>query len=113
MKKYILIVIVALLGISAVSAYAAKPKTETVTATYVVSMHCQNCVNKITDKVSFIKGVSNFKVSLKDKTVTVRYNPSKVEEKTIIEAIEKLGYTVTKKGGDQKADSSAGKPASE
>ena len=97
MKKYILIVVIALLGIAAASAYAAKPKPKTETVTYVVSMHCQNCVNKITDKVSFIKGVDDLKVSLKDRTVTVKYNPAKVEEQKIVEAIEKLGYTVTKK----------------
>ena len=48
----------------------AKPKTETVT--YVVDMHCQNCV-------------------------TLKFDPSKIEEKTFVETINKSGYTATKK----------------
>lgn len=73
----------------------AKPKTETVT--YVVDMHCQNCVDKLTDQLSFLKGVKDCKISLSKKTVTLKFNPSQTEEKTFVEAIEKLGYTATKK----------------
>ncbi len=36
------------------AALKAKPKSKTETVTYVVSMHCKNCVNKITDKISFM-----------------------------------------------------------
>ena len=69
-------------------------KTETVT--FKVSMHCKNCVNKITDNISFIKGVEDLKVSLDQKTVVVTYNPAKTDEATLQKAIEKLGYTAEK-----------------
>lgn len=95
MKKMLIALILVLAGAAAFSAFAAKPKTETVT--YVVSMHCQNCVNKITDHISFLKGVQDFKISLKDKTVTIKYDPAKIQEQKLAETIEKLGYTVTKK----------------
>lgn len=97
MKKIVIILLFALLGVTAFSAVAAKPKHKTETVTYEVNMHCQNCVNKLTDNLSFLKGVEDFKISLKDKTVTIKFNPAKVQEKTFVETIEKLGYTATKK----------------
>ena len=69
-------------------------KTETVT--FKVNMHCKNCVAKITDNISFLKGVEDLKVSLDQKTVTITYNPSKTSESTLQKALEKLGYTVEK-----------------
>ncbi len=67
---------------STAAALKAKPKSKTETVTYVVSMHCKNCVNKITDKISFMKGVKDLKVSLKDKTVTIKYDPAVVQERS-------------------------------
>lgn len=96
MKKLVVILVLALLGVAAFSALAAKPKGKTETVTYVVSMHCQNCVNKLTDHLSFLKGVEDLKISLKNKTVTIKYNPAKIDEKKLVETIEKLGYTATK-----------------
>ena len=69
-------------------------KTETVT--FKVSMHCKNCVTKITDNISFVKGVEDLKVSLDQKTVTITYNPAKTDEATLQKAIEKLGYSAEK-----------------
>ncbi len=85
-------------GITAATAAAfkAKPKSKTETVTYVVSMHCKNCVNKITDKISFMKGVKDLKVSLKDKTVTIKYDPAVVQESTLEKTIRDLGYTADK-----------------
>lgn len=96
MKKFIVAAVLTLLCVAAFSAMAAKPKARTETVTYVVNMHCQNCVNKLTDNLSFLKGVVDFKISLKDKTVTIKYNPAKVQETKFVEIIEKLGYTATK-----------------
>lgn len=78
------------------AALKAKPKSKTETVTYVVSMHCKNCVNKITDKISFMKGVKDLKVSLKDKTVTIKYDPAVVQESTLEKTIRDLGYTADK-----------------
>ena len=54
----------------------AKPKSKTETVTYVVSMHCKNCVNKITDKISFMKGVKDLKVSLDSSFVALLTRPT-------------------------------------
>ncbi|MBR5108541.1 MAG: heavy-metal-associated domain-containing protein [Bacteroidales bacterium] len=96
MKKLITALMLALLNVTAFSAMAAKPKVKTETVTYEVNMHCQNCVNKLTDNLSFLKGVEDFKISLKEKTITIKFDPSKIEEKKFVETIEKLGYTATK-----------------
>ena len=101
MKKLAAILILTLLSVAAFSAFAAKPKQKTETVTYAVNIHCQNCVNKLTDKLSFLKGVEDLKISLKDKTVTIKYNPAKIQEKTFVETIEKAGYTVMSR---EKAD---------
>ena len=79
-----------------------KAKKEKKTVTYNVSMHCKNCVAKITDNVSFVKGVEDLKVSLDEKTVTVTYDPAKTDEATLQKAIEKLGYTAEKVKPDDK-----------
>ena len=98
MKKIIAILMPMLVSVASFSVLAQKPKpkTKTETVTYIVNMHCQNCVNKLTDNLSFLKGVEDFKISLKDKTITIKFNPAKVQEKTFVETIEKLGYTATK-----------------
>lgn len=70
-----------------------KVKKEKKTVTFKVSMHCKNCVAKITDNISFLKGVEDLKVSLDEKTVTVTYDSAKTDEATLQKAIEKLGYT--------------------
>lgn len=100
MKKIIILLVLTLVSVAAFSAFAAKPKPKTETVTYVVNMHCQNCVNKLTDKLSFLKGVEDLKISLKDKTVTIKFDPSKVQEKTFVETIGKLGYTATRQAPD-------------
>ena len=79
-----------------------KAKKEKKTVTYNVSMHCKNCVAKITDNVSFVKGVEDLKVSLDEKTVTITYDPAKTDEATLQKAIEKLGYTAEKVNPDDK-----------
>ncbi|MBP3203715.1 MAG: heavy-metal-associated domain-containing protein [Bacteroidales bacterium] len=107
MKKIVALLVLTLLGVAAFSAFAAKPKQKTETVTYVVNMHCQNCVNKLTDNLSFLKGVEDFKISLKDKTITIKFNPAKVQEQKFVETIEKLGYTVTKILPDSSSPSSS------
>ena len=71
-----------------------KKEKKAETVTFQVSMHCQKCVEKITDNISFLKGVEDLKVSLDQKTVTITYNPAKTNEATLQKALEKLGYSV-------------------
>ena len=58
-----------------------------------VGLHCQNCVKKVKENISFEKGVKALEVDLEKKTVTITYDPAKTNEATLRKAIEKLGYT--------------------
>ncbi|MCR5018079.1 MAG: heavy-metal-associated domain-containing protein [Bacteroidales bacterium] len=91
MKKIIIALLSALALTFVCAELYAKPKTETVT--YVVSIHCQNCVDKLTDNLSFLKGVKDFKISLKDKTVVIKYDPAKIQKSQFEDIMTKLGYT--------------------
>lgn len=104
MKRLITVFILALLGAICFSAAAAKPKHQSQTVTYIVNMHCQNCVNKLTDNLSFIKGVEDFRISLKDKTVTIKFDPAKVQEEKFVDTIVKLGYTAVRQPSAAPAD---------
>ncbi|MDE7126645.1 MAG: heavy-metal-associated domain-containing protein [Bacteroidales bacterium] len=79
----------------------AKLKKEYRTVVYDVHLHCENCVKKVKENISFEKGVKALEVSLENQKVTVTYDTSKTDEKKIAEAIRKLGYEV-KSAGDGK-----------
>lgn len=78
-------------GAESVVAQAQKKAVKTVT--FNVSMHCQNCVKKVKENISFEKGVKALEVNLEKKTVTITYDPAKTNEATLKKAVEKLGYT--------------------
>lgn len=59
-------------------------------------MHCDKCVNKLNENLSFLKGVKDLKVSLKDQTIKIKYDSRKTDEKTLADAIKKLGYKADK-----------------
>ncbi len=72
--------------------YAVAPKKEVKTVVFKVGLHCQNCVKKVKENISFEKGVKGLEVSLDSKTVTITYDPAKTDAQTLQKAIEKLGY---------------------
>lgn len=59
---------------------------------YVNSMHCEHCKNRIEESVNCIVGVSAT-VNLKKNQVLVEYE-TPVDDTSIINQIEKLGYVV-------------------
>ena len=73
-----------------------KKVKKTVTVVYKVNMHCKSCVNKLTENLSFIKGVVDLKISLDNKTVAITYDPAKTNEAALVKAIEKCGYSAEK-----------------
>lgn len=74
----------------------ARPGKELKEVTFSVSMHCEKCVGKITENISFEKGVKDLKVSLDERTVWIKYDASKTSEEKLKSAIEALGYRVEK-----------------
>ena len=69
--------------------------------TFVVTtnpqMHCENCEKKIKNGLRFIKGVKEITTNVKTQTVAVKYDADKTSEQALIDAFQKIGYTVTPK----------------
>ena len=63
---------------------------------FATNMHCDKCVNKLNENLSFVKGVKDLKVSLKDQTIRIKYDNRKTNEKTLADVIKKLGYKAEK-----------------
>ena len=76
---------------------SSKKKAEIKEVVFNVGLHCENCVKKVTENISFEKGVKDLKVSLEDQTVTVKFDAAKTSEETLKAAIQKLGYPVSAK----------------
>ena len=119
MKKTIILAFAALMTITSAYAVAAettepsvltdkkpsKKKGEVKEVTFLVHLHCENCVKKVQENIAFEKGVKDLKVSLEDQTVAVKYDAAKTSEETLKSAIEELGYPVSGKlEPDQKAE---------
>ena len=98
MKRIILLAVAALMTLSAVAASPEKVKKvkEVKEVTFSVHLHCENCVKKVQENISFEKGVKDLKVSLADQKITIKYDSSKTSEQTLKAAIEKLGVKVSK-----------------
>lgn len=64
-------------------------KTETLKCW--VSMDCENCKAKIEKNIPFEKGVSDLKVDLPTKTVTITYKPRKTNPEKLEKALQNLG----------------------
>ena len=114
MKKTLILTIAAFMtfSLSSLDAYAAETnETSTLTqkqkpsrkkgevkeVTFLVHLHCENCVKKVQENIAFEKGVKDLKVSLEDQTVAIKYDAAKTSEDTLKAAIEKLGYPVNGK----------------
>lgn len=112
MKKTLILILAAMMTVSVSSAYALsdasatvetqqkkskKQKSEVKEVTFLVHLHCENCVKKVQENIAFEKGVKDLKVSLDDQTVAVKYDSGKTSEQALKAAIEKLGYPVSGK----------------
>lgn len=60
----------------------------------VQGMTCAHCEKAVKNAVNDVDGVSNVKVDLNDKLVSVSFNEDKVTVEQIKEAIEDQGYDV-------------------
>lgn len=97
MKRIILMAIAAIVTFSAAATSPEKVKKvkEVKEVTFNVHLHCENCVKKVQENISFEKGVKGLDVCQGHQTVTVKYDPAKTSEETLKAAIEKLGYEVS------------------
>lgn len=63
---------------------------------FKTSMHCENCVKKLTENIAYAKGVKDLEISLEKNCITVTYDAAKTNEETLAAIIRKLGYTAEK-----------------
>ena len=113
MRKTITLIIAVLMtaGLSSLNALASgtpasmesmqkkpkKQKAEVKDVTFLVHLHCENCVAKVVDNISRAKGVKDLDVSLEKQTVAIKYDAAKTSEDVPKAEIEKLGYPVSGK----------------
>ncbi len=64
------------------------------TILYVDGMSCDHCVRAVTNAVGALPGVAGVSVDLKNKTVTVEYDPVMVTLDKIRFEIEDQGYDI-------------------
>ena len=96
--KRIMILCAALLlcaGLSEVSGAVKKEKKEKekaiVTTVFVTDVDCAHCVDKILTNVPTLgRGIKDVQVDLQTKEVTVVYDASKNDERTIVEGLASL-----------------------
>ncbi len=81
--------------------FASSALAETKEAVYTVNpqMSCQNCENKIKSNLRFEKGIKKIETSLKDQTVTVTYDDTKIDSDKIVAGFKKVGYTAVAADG--------------
>mgnify|MGYP003514496402 FL=1 len=106
MKRIIIIALAALIGFtvsaaeftvndaSVSSQIFKKSKAEIKEVIFHAHLHCNNCVKKIQENISFEKGVKGLEVSLEKQTIAVRYDAAKTSVETLKAAIEKLNVPV-------------------
>jgi len=77
-----------------------KKNSTLATVTFDVSIHCNDCKNKIEKNISWEKGVKDLSVSVEKKTVTVTFDTKQTSKENLQKAIEKLGFTCSTKNSD-------------
>ncbi len=95
MKKIINILIctIALLTISITTFAEPKSKKAKVEeVTFQTNLHCGSCAKKIESKLPFEKGVKDMKIDVENKTVWLKFSPSKTDKATLVKAINKIGF---------------------
>lgn len=96
MKKIftILATAAALLAASALLApvCASAAAKELKTVVFATHLHCDNCAKKVTENISYVKGVKDLKVSLEKQEIKVVYDAAKTDAAKLSAEIRKLGY---------------------
>jgi len=67
------------------------------------SVVCDMCKNAIEQGMAYTKGIKSTKVNVKENQILVKYNPEKLTEQEVKEAITALGYVA----GDMKPTKAA------
>ena len=99
-----------LLSVISINAKINDKKKETVT--FLVSMTCGKCQQRIESNIPYEKGVTDLKVDLSKKLVTIEYRSDKTNAQNIKAALTKMGFTATPFNGLQKGKMNQGEKKS-
>ena len=95
MRKYLLMMVLPIITMTAV---AQKTRTaDTLQVTTTPQMHCANCEKKIKSNIRFVKGTKQISTSLEEQKVTIVYNSKKANYDDFVAAFKKIGYEIKKK----------------
>lgn len=86
MKKFYLLLLIALISVGSVFA-----KSEKQVVVFDVDLHCAGCVSKVEKNIAFEKGVKDLVCDLDHKTVTVTFDPAKTSVEALQKAFAKIG----------------------
>lgn len=94
MKKFILVCLMMVMGVAFAQAdmqkKEGKKQTTQKTVVFDTSLDCPNCAKKVENTIPFVKGVKDVKVDLLTREVTVTFDTKKCDEKTLVEAFQKV-----------------------
>lgn len=71
----------------------------------VPDMDCVTCAQRITDRLGQIEGIDRVEPRVVSKDLRVEFDPTRVAEENIAQAVRSLGYTVLGDGGQQEITS--------
>ena len=60
----------------------------------ISGMHCDGCVNSVTESLKKLDGIESLKVSLEAKYAMITYDPTRVTREKFKMAIEDAGFDV-------------------
>lgn len=90
---FLLILALAFSGVSEARESQPRKKAELKEIVIRSNLHCEKCVKKIEENLSFEKGVKALKVSLGENTITISFDPAKTSSEALTDAVRKLGYS--------------------
>ena len=98
MKKYFLITIALVMSALTISAQStksgtpAKQDTKSEVTLYIAKMECESCKKKITEGISYEKGVKDLKFDLQKRILTIAYDAKKTNVETLKATLAKIGF---------------------
>lgn len=100
MKPNIFSVLVVLLLSVFSLAFRAEPPSQVKIKTSAI---CEMCKERIEKQLAFTKGVTESNLDLKDKVVTITYNPKKTDIAKLKKAINDAGYDADETVANEKS----------
>ncbi|MBL7898385.1 MAG: heavy-metal-associated domain-containing protein [Crocinitomicaceae bacterium] len=90
MKLYLSIIAMTILT-SFSTAHGQNEKTKTIT--FITTAICEDCKERIEDKLNYTKGVIFAELNLENKMLTVKYKTALITEQQIKEILASIGYS--------------------